>query len=96
MQVLVPGLLEEITRRLVAEFQPEQIFLFGSHAWGRPTADSDLDLLVVLADLEPPWTLSRGRPWQPSTPVIAIRATWTCSGRLAASWGTTWSFELTS
>lgn len=43
-------LLQEATRRLAAEFQPEQIWLFGSHAWGTPHADSDLDLLVVVAE----------------------------------------------
>lgn len=32
----------------MAEFQPEQIWLFGSHAWGEPTAGSDVDLLVVV------------------------------------------------
>ena len=41
--------LNEITRRLVAEFGPEEIVLFGSHAWGTPAADSDLDLLVILS-----------------------------------------------
>ena len=27
-------LLDEVTRRLAAEFKPEQVWLFGSHAWG--------------------------------------------------------------
>jgi uncharacterized protein len=31
------------------EFHPEKIILFGSYAYGRPSADSDVDLLVVLA-----------------------------------------------
>jgi len=34
----------------VAEFDPEQIWLFGSHAWGAPTGDSDVDLMVVVRD----------------------------------------------
>ena len=34
----------------MAEFQPEQVWLFGSYAWGEPTADSDLDLLVLVRD----------------------------------------------
>jgi len=42
--------LDEIVRRLVAEFQPEKIVLFGSHAWGQPDADSDLDLLVIVPE----------------------------------------------
>jgi predicted nucleotidyltransferase len=42
--------IEEITRRLVAEFAPETIILFGSHAWGHPDEHSDLDLLVVVPE----------------------------------------------
>ena len=34
---------------MVAEFNPEKIILFGSHAWGNPQPDSDLDLLVVVS-----------------------------------------------
>jgi len=29
-------LLDEVTQRLANEFQPEGIWLFGSHAWGTP------------------------------------------------------------
>ena len=36
--------------RLKAEFQPEEIYLFGSHAWGVPTDDSDVDLLVIVRE----------------------------------------------
>lgn len=31
-------------------FAPERIILFGSHATGTATADSDVDLLVVMPD----------------------------------------------
>ncbi len=48
MKVLDRNLLQTVTQRLVAEFQPEQIWLFGSHAWGNPHEDSDVDLLVVV------------------------------------------------
>jgi len=40
--------IEETTARIVQEFQPERIILFGSYAYGTPTADSDVDLLVIL------------------------------------------------
>lgn len=43
-------LLSDITNRLVNEFRPENIFLFGSHVWGTPHKDSDLDLLVIITD----------------------------------------------
>ena len=50
MKTLDTGLLQTATQRLVAEFQPEQIWLFGSHAWGTPTEDSDVDLMVVVRE----------------------------------------------
>jgi predicted nucleotidyltransferase len=48
--VLDQDLLQTATNRLVAEFQPEQIWLFGSHAWGQPHEGSDVDLLVVVSE----------------------------------------------
>jgi predicted nucleotidyltransferase len=50
MRTLDKNLLETATQRLVAEFQPEQVWLYGSHAWGNPHDDSDVDLLVVVSD----------------------------------------------
>ena len=41
----------EINRYVAAlarEFSPRQVVLFGSHASGRATADSDVDLLVIM------------------------------------------------
>ena len=43
--------MREIRRfaRAVAErFDPEKIILFGSHAYGTPHADSDVDILVIM------------------------------------------------
>lgn len=48
MKVLSEDLLQTATQRLVAEFQPEQVWLFGSHAWGTPHEDSDVDLMVIV------------------------------------------------
>ena len=50
MKAINADLLQTATQRLVAEFQPEEIYLFGSHAWGDPHDDSDVDLFVVLRD----------------------------------------------
>lgn len=50
MKAADPGLLREIAPKLAAEFDPQEIALFGSHAWGEPTEDSDLDLLVIVGD----------------------------------------------
>ncbi|HEX3890254.1 MAG TPA: nucleotidyltransferase domain-containing protein [Verrucomicrobiae bacterium] len=49
MRTLDKNLLETATKRLVAEFEPEQVWLYGSHAWGNPHDDSDVDLLVVVS-----------------------------------------------
>ena len=54
MKSLPTGLLAEMTRRLVAEFHPERIILFGSHAWGKPTDDSDVDLFVIVPETAEP------------------------------------------
>jgi predicted nucleotidyltransferase len=37
-----------MVKRIVREFKPELIILFGSHARGDAGPDSDVDLLVVL------------------------------------------------
>jgi predicted nucleotidyltransferase len=50
MKIIPQGLLETAVERLKAEFQPEEIYLFGSHAWGTPTDDSDVDLMVIVRD----------------------------------------------
>src|SRR5437868_1445306 len=33
---------------MVKQFHPRKIILFGSHAYGRPRPDSDVDLLVIM------------------------------------------------
>ncbi|MCI0476222.1 MAG: nucleotidyltransferase domain-containing protein [Anaerolineales bacterium] len=43
-----PSELAPVVERLVKEFQPEKIILFGSHAWGVPRPDSDWDLMVIV------------------------------------------------
>jgi predicted nucleotidyltransferase len=48
MQKIPLNLRKEIICRLVDEFHPEVIYLFGSHAWGEPTSDSDMDFLVIV------------------------------------------------
>ncbi|MEA3476431.1 MAG: nucleotidyltransferase domain-containing protein [Candidatus Cloacimonadota bacterium] len=39
--------INEIVKRIVENYFPERIILFGSYAYGSPTKDSDLDLLIV-------------------------------------------------
>lgn len=40
--------IQKFSQAIAAEFQPEQIILFGSYAYGKPTSDSDVDLLVIM------------------------------------------------
>lgn len=45
-----PGLqavVREIVRRLIAEYAPQKVILFGSYAYGQPDEDSDIDLLII-------------------------------------------------
>ncbi|MBU3965705.1 nucleotidyltransferase domain-containing protein [Patescibacteria group bacterium] len=39
--------IKEVVQRIVKEYKPEKIILFGSYAWGKTTPDSDVDLLIV-------------------------------------------------
>ncbi|MBM4457658.1 MAG: nucleotidyltransferase domain-containing protein [Chloroflexi bacterium] len=48
MKEIPKAQLDIVMQRLVNEFQPERVILFGSHAWGTPNEDSDLDLLVIV------------------------------------------------
>jgi predicted nucleotidyltransferase len=48
VKTIQPDLLNETVERLKTEFQPEEIYLFGSHAWGTPDEDSDIDLMVIV------------------------------------------------
>ncbi|MBW4516490.1 MAG: nucleotidyltransferase domain-containing protein [Timaviella obliquedivisa GSE-PSE-MK23-08B] len=54
MQLLSSEVLNEIVSRLVKRLQPEKIIPFGSHAYGGPTVDSDIDLLIILSDSDQP------------------------------------------
>jgi predicted nucleotidyltransferase len=38
----------ELSQRIVREFRPERVILFGSHAYGAPREYSDVDLLVIM------------------------------------------------
>ena len=40
--------IQEVADSIARDFHPERIILFGSYARGNPTADSDVDLLVIL------------------------------------------------
>jgi uncharacterized protein len=54
MKNIPEELLNIITEKLVKEFNPKKVILFGSHAWGKPTEDSDIDLCVVIPSSNEP------------------------------------------
>jgi predicted nucleotidyltransferase len=40
--------IRSFARAVAKRFQPDKIILFGSHAYGSPHADSDVDILVIM------------------------------------------------
>ena len=48
--MIPPQVISEVTKRLVETYHPLKIYLFGSYAWGTPTDDSDLDLMVIIKE----------------------------------------------
>jgi len=39
--------LKNIIKKIVEEYSPEKIILFGSWAWGKSSHDSDVDLFII-------------------------------------------------
>lgn len=48
--------IRKFSEAVAREFRPEKIVLFGSYGYGKPTEDSDVDLLVIM-----PFDRRRGR-----------------------------------
>jgi predicted nucleotidyltransferase len=46
--------IQRIVQQIVERFDPQKVILFGSYASGKPTKDSDVDLLVVMDTDEEP------------------------------------------
>jgi predicted nucleotidyltransferase len=63
--------IQHLSESIAREFQPSSIILFGSYAYGTPTDDSDVDLLVILPFRGKPIhkALEIIRKVQPSIPV---------------------------
>lgn len=41
--------IRRFARQVAERFRPDKIILFGSHAYGTPHADSDVDILVIMS-----------------------------------------------
>ena len=50
--------IQELGRRIGREFDPKRVLLFGSHACGSPTSDSDVDILVVMPHEGKGWRMA--------------------------------------
>ena len=55
--------IRKFARRVAEQFKPRRIILFGSYAYGRPTEDSDVDVMVVMAH--------RGHPAKSAGEILA-------------------------
>jgi len=60
---MVPiGEIQAYVKELARQFKPQKVVLFGSHAYGIPGADSDVDLLVIMSHSgRPPYQEARIR-----------------------------------
>lgn len=47
MSIATQQKIKKVTEKIVKEYKPERIILFGSYAWGNPGPDSDVDLFVM-------------------------------------------------
>jgi len=47
MSIITRALIRKLPVMLLGSFKPHKIILFGSYAYGKPTEDSDVDILVV-------------------------------------------------
>ena len=42
------NIIQQVADEIVQRFHPQMVVLFGSYAYGTPTRDSDVDLLVMM------------------------------------------------
>lgn len=70
--------IRAVAKHIAEQFDPEQIILFGSHAYGKPTAWSDVDLLVVMdtpkGEMEAILEVGRSLPDVPFSVDIVVRS----------------------
>jgi predicted nucleotidyltransferase len=59
--------IQSYVREVARQFKPKKVVLFGSHAYGTPGVDSDVDLLVIM-------THSGRPPYQEAKIRTAVRA----------------------
>jgi uncharacterized protein len=52
-ELITTETIEGVVQAIVQNFHPRKVVMFGSYAGGKPTPDSDLDLLVVMESDQP-------------------------------------------
>jgi len=67
--------IKKLCKQIAREFNPEKIILFGSQAYGKPTVESDIDLLVVMPYEGSPFRqageiLKRLQVWMPVDVIV--------------------------
>ena len=45
---ITESMISEILSKIVKNFDPEKVILFGSYVWGKPKEWSDLDILIIM------------------------------------------------
>lgn len=60
VKVTIQDEIQEAVKQIVDRFSPHKVILFGSHATGTATPDSDLDLLVIMDSPPPSWEFYAG------------------------------------
>jgi predicted nucleotidyltransferase len=50
---ITDSMISEVVAKIVENFRPEKIILFGSRVWGKPKDWSDIDILVIMDYSEP-------------------------------------------
>jgi len=50
----ITAIIRQITEKIKQDYQPDKIILFGSYAYGRPSADSDIDIFIIKDDPRQP------------------------------------------
>jgi uncharacterized protein len=48
MEKISQRTISSFARQVARQFKPQKIILFGSYAYGKPTDDSDVDMLVIM------------------------------------------------
>ena len=49
MTKIARPLIRRFAVQVAEQFSPQKIILFGSYAYGKPTEDSDVDILVIMS-----------------------------------------------